>query len=158
MTTARQDRPQSHKWMVLSNTTLGMLAAAINGSILLISLPAVFRGIGLKALDPGNINYLLWAIIGYMIATAVLVVAFAFGPQEQGHGPRGPHKIVQRLASAPIGKLAPALGMTGKEAIARLEKSGIAVDGPEQSLTDIATKQHERLPRLIEVVLADPED
>jgi len=62
--------------MVLSNTTLGMLAAAINSSILLISLPAVFRGIGLKALDPGNINYLLWAIIGYMIATAVLVVAF----------------------------------------------------------------------------------
>jgi MFS family permease len=65
-----------HKWMVLSNTTLGMLAAAINSSILLISLPAVFRGIGLKALDPGNINYLLWAIIGYMIATAVLVVSF----------------------------------------------------------------------------------
>lgn len=52
--------------MVLSYTTLGMLAAAINGSILLISLPAVFRGIGLKALDPGNINYLLWTIIGYM--------------------------------------------------------------------------------------------
>jgi MFS family permease len=65
-----------YKWVVLSNTTLGMLAAAINGSILLISLPAVFRGIGLKALEPGNINYLLWAIIGYMIATAVLVVAF----------------------------------------------------------------------------------
>ncbi|HWK47293.1 MAG TPA: MFS transporter [Stellaceae bacterium] len=64
------------KWVVLSNTTLGMLAATMNSSILLISLPAVFRGIGLKALDPGNINYLLWAIIGYMIATAVLVVAF----------------------------------------------------------------------------------
>ncbi|MGN6550786.1 MAG: MFS transporter [Pararhizobium sp.] len=76
MTTPRPDLPQNHKWMVLSNTTLGMLAAAINSSILLISLPAVFRGIGLKALDPGNINYLLWAIIGYMIATAVLVVAF----------------------------------------------------------------------------------
>ena len=61
---------RSHKWMVLSNTTLGMLAAAINSSILLISLPAVFRGIGLKALDPGNINYLLWAIIGYMALIA----------------------------------------------------------------------------------------
>jgi MFS family permease len=65
-----------YKWVALSNTTLGMLAAAINSSILLISLPAVFRGIGLKALDPGNINYLLWAIIGYMISVAVLVVAF----------------------------------------------------------------------------------
>jgi MFS family permease len=61
--------------MVLSNTTIGMLAASINGSILLISLPAVFRGIGLKALDPNNINYLLWAIIGYLIVIAVLVVA-----------------------------------------------------------------------------------
>ena len=65
-----------YKWVALSNTTLGMLAATINSSILLISLPAVFRGIGLRALDPGNINYLLWAIIGYMIATAVLVVSF----------------------------------------------------------------------------------
>ncbi len=76
MTKPEPERSARHKWMVLSNTTLGMLAAAINGSILLISLPAVFRGIGLKALDPANINYLLWTIIGYMIATAVLVVAF----------------------------------------------------------------------------------
>jgi MFS family permease len=76
MSTDGPQRLQTHKWMVLSNTTLGTLAAGINSSILLISLPAVFRGIGLKALDPGNINYLLWAIIGYMIATAVLVVAF----------------------------------------------------------------------------------
>jgi MFS family permease len=67
---------RNYKWVVLSNTTLGMLAAAINSSILLISLPAVFRGIDLKPLEPSNINYLLWAIIGYMVATAVLVVAF----------------------------------------------------------------------------------
>ncbi|MGI4940581.1 MAG: MFS transporter [Janthinobacterium lividum] len=76
MSYARPERDDGYKWVALSNTTLGMLAAAINSSILLISLPAVFRGIGLKALDPGNVNYLLWAIIGYMIATAVLVVAF----------------------------------------------------------------------------------
>jgi MFS family permease len=73
---AEPDTSGSYKWIALSNTTLGMLAATINSSILLISLPAVFRGIGLRALDPGNINYLLWAIIGYMIATAVLVVSF----------------------------------------------------------------------------------
>ena len=35
---------KNHKWMVLSNTTLGMLAATINASIVLISLPAIFRG------------------------------------------------------------------------------------------------------------------
>lgn len=76
MSYAPSERDDGYTWVALSNTTLGMLAAAINSLILLISLPAVFRGIGLKALDPGNVNYLLWAIIGYMIATAVLVVAF----------------------------------------------------------------------------------
>ncbi|MCX5513500.1 MFS transporter [Kaistia algarum] len=66
----------NYKWVVLSNTTLGMLAASINGSILLISLPAIFRGIGLKPLEPSNVNILLWSIMGYMVATSVLVVAF----------------------------------------------------------------------------------
>jgi MFS family permease len=76
MDQARDPDDGRYKWVALSNTTLGMLAATINSSILLISLPAVFRGIGLRALAPGNINYLLWAIIGYMISTAVLVVSF----------------------------------------------------------------------------------
>jgi MFS family permease len=67
---------KSNKWMVLSNTTLGMLAASINASIVLISLPAIFRGIGLKPLDPGNTNILLWTIMGYMVVTSVLVVSF----------------------------------------------------------------------------------
>jgi MFS family permease len=65
-----------YRWIALSNTTLGVLAASINGSILLISLPAIFRGIGLDPLGAGNVNYLLWTIMGYMVATAVLVVAF----------------------------------------------------------------------------------
>lgn len=68
--------PNNHKWMVLSNTTLGMLAATINASIVLISLPAIFRGIGLRPLDPGNTNVLLWTIMGYMVVTSVLVVTF----------------------------------------------------------------------------------
>ena len=62
--------------MVLSNTTLGVLAAFVNASIVLISLPAIFRGIGLNPLDPGNTNTLLWTIMGYMVVTSVLVVSF----------------------------------------------------------------------------------
>jgi MFS family permease len=69
-------RDPGYKWVALSNTTLGMLAASINGSILLISLPAIFRGIGLKPLEPSNVNILLWSIMGYMVATSVLVVTF----------------------------------------------------------------------------------
>ncbi|MFD1944565.1 MFS transporter [Paradevosia shaoguanensis] len=66
----------THKWMVLSNTTLGVLASTVNSSIILISLPAIFRGIGLHPLDPGNTNTLLWTIMGYMVVTSVLVVTF----------------------------------------------------------------------------------
>ncbi len=69
------DHPH-YKWVVLSNTTLGILLAAINASIVLISLPAIFRGIGLNPLAPGNVSYLLWMLMGYLVVTAVLVVPF----------------------------------------------------------------------------------
>lgn len=69
------DHPR-YKWVVLSNTTLGILLASINASIVLISLPAIFRGIGLNPLAPGNVSYLLWMLMGYLVVTAVLVVPF----------------------------------------------------------------------------------
>ncbi|MDQ2848322.1 MAG: MFS transporter [Actinomycetota bacterium] len=62
--------------MALSNTTLGVAMATINSSIVIISLPAIFRGINLKPLDAGNISYLLWTLMGYLVVSAVLVVAF----------------------------------------------------------------------------------
>ena len=70
-----KDHPR-YKWVALSNTTLGMLMATINSSIVLISLPAIFRGIKLNALDPGNTSYLLWMLMGFMLVTAVFVVGF----------------------------------------------------------------------------------
>ena len=76
MSQPARDHQSRYKWIALSNTTLGVLAATINSSILLISLPAVFRGIQLDPLKPENINYLLWTIMGYLVATAVLVVTF----------------------------------------------------------------------------------
>ena len=73
----RDDRSTDHyKWVALSNTTLGMLLATINSSIVIISLPAIFRGIGLDPLTPGNISYLLWMLMGYLVVTSVLVVTF----------------------------------------------------------------------------------
>ncbi|WP_405021193.1 MFS transporter [Kitasatospora sp. NBC_00070] len=67
------DHPR-YKWVALSNTTLGTLVATINSSIVLISLPAIFNGIGLNPLEPGNVSYLLWMLMGYLLVTAVLVV------------------------------------------------------------------------------------
>ena len=66
------DHP-TYKWVALSNTTLGMLLATINSSIVLISLPAIFRGIHLDPLEPGNVSYLLWMIMGFLVVSAVLV-------------------------------------------------------------------------------------
>ena len=65
-----------YKWIALSNTTLGILMVTINTSILLISLPDIFRGIKLQPLAPGNTSYFLWILMGFMLVTAVLVVSF----------------------------------------------------------------------------------
>jgi MFS family permease len=62
--------------VALSVTTVGILAATLNSSILLISLPAIFNGLGLDPLAPSNISYLLWMLMGYLLVTAVLVVTF----------------------------------------------------------------------------------
>ncbi|OIQ83580.1 multidrug resistance protein Stp [mine drainage metagenome] len=70
-----QVKSDHYKWVALSNTTLGMLMATINSSIILISLPAIFRGVGIDPLAPGNVGYLLWLMMGYMLITAVLVVS-----------------------------------------------------------------------------------
>ncbi len=68
-------RKLDYKWIALSNTTLGMLIATINASILLIALPDIFRGIGIDPLAPGNTSYLLWMILGFMVVMAVLLVS-----------------------------------------------------------------------------------
>src|SRR5215471_3694403 len=65
-----------YKWIALSNTTLGVLMATINSSIILISLPAIFNGIDINPLAPGETNYFLWLLLGYMVVTATLLVTF----------------------------------------------------------------------------------
>ena len=51
-----------YKWVALSNTTLSMTMATIDASIVIIAMPAIFRGIHLDPLTPGNVSYLLWMI------------------------------------------------------------------------------------------------
>jgi len=65
-----------YKWVALTNTTLGVLIANINASIVLIALPDIFKSIGINPLQPANTGYLLWLIMGYLVVTAVLVVSF----------------------------------------------------------------------------------
>jgi MFS family permease len=64
-----------HKLAVLTVTTLGVVMVTINQSILLISLPDMFRGIKLNPLAPSNVSYFLWVFMGFLLVTAVLVVS-----------------------------------------------------------------------------------
>ena len=80
MSTGTQESPPAvgtdrYKWVALSNTTLGTLMATLDGSIVIIAMPAIFRGIKLDPLAAGNIVYLLWLVLGYLLVSAVLVVS-----------------------------------------------------------------------------------
>jgi MFS family permease len=68
------DLGENYKWVALANTTAATFMAVLDGSIVLIALPAIFRGIQLDPLAPGNIAYLLWMIMGYRLVQAVFVV------------------------------------------------------------------------------------
>jgi MFS family permease len=65
---------ERYRWVALANTTAAMFMATVDGSIVIIALPAIFRGIHLDPLSAGNISYLLWMIMGYRLVQAVLVV------------------------------------------------------------------------------------
>ena len=66
---------KNYKWIALSNTTLGGFMVALDGSCVMIALPAIFRGIGLNPLAVGSSNYLLWLLMGYTLVMAVLVLS-----------------------------------------------------------------------------------
>jgi len=73
------DNPQQgdhYKWIALSNTTLGTLMATINGSILIISLPVIFKGLQVNPLASNQTGLLLWTLLGFNVATTVLLVLF----------------------------------------------------------------------------------
>ncbi|MCL2825953.1 MAG: MFS transporter [Eggerthellaceae bacterium] len=65
-----------YKWIALSNTTLGVLMSSINSNIILISLPAIFRGMDVNPLSPEGSMYMLWMMMGFTVVTATLLVSF----------------------------------------------------------------------------------
>src|SRR5258706_13208640 len=85
--TPRSTRPvcPHYKWIALSHSTLGVLMASIDTSIVLISLPAIFNGIHVNPLAPGETDYFLWILLGYMVVTATLLVL-----EQRGH----PHRCI----------------------------------------------------------------
>ncbi len=74
-TTGPDPRGDSYKWIALSNCTLGILLATLDGSITLIAMPDIFKGIHLNPLVPSNSFYLLWMILGFLVVSSVLIVS-----------------------------------------------------------------------------------
>src|SRR5450432_631436 len=81
MSVVEQSEPQTerplsknYKWIALSNTTLGVVLGAMDSSILLISLPAIFKGLNVNPLAPSETGNLLWLLLGYQVVTATLLV------------------------------------------------------------------------------------
>jgi MFS family permease len=70
----RAPKPDRYAWITLANTTAAIFMATLDGSVVIIALPAIFKGINLDPLSAGNISYLLWMIMGYRLVQAVLVV------------------------------------------------------------------------------------
>src|SRR6201987_2927444 len=72
-TRPKPPKPDSYAWIALANTIAAIFMAALDGSVVIIALPAIFKGIDLDPLCDGNISYLLWMYIGYRLVQAVLV-------------------------------------------------------------------------------------
>jgi len=70
----RPSTTERYHWVALANTTAAVFMSVLDGSIVLIALPAIFAGIHLNPLDPANFGFLLWMIMGYRLVQAVFVV------------------------------------------------------------------------------------
>lgn len=73
--TGKKENGLAYKWIALSNVTLASLMGTINGSIILISLPAIFNGIKLNPMAPNSFQYLIWILMGYGLVTATLLLS-----------------------------------------------------------------------------------
>src|ERR1700761_3249700 len=71
----RSQDSDRYKWIALTNATMAVLLATLDGSITIIAMPDIFRGIHLDPLVPANSFYLLWMILGYLVVTSVLIVS-----------------------------------------------------------------------------------
>ena len=53
--------------VALVNTTMGVLMAGLNANVVLIALPAIFRGLNVDPMAPANSSLLLWVLMGYSV-------------------------------------------------------------------------------------------
>jgi MFS family permease len=76
MTTGKLRKGIDYKWIALFNVTLASLMGSVDYSIVMISLPAIFKGIEINPMAPDVFQYLLWILMGYGLVTATLLLSF----------------------------------------------------------------------------------
>lgn len=88
-----------------------------------------------------------------LFGLAFIVSAGFIGAAQSQEGTNPLLALVRATETAPISAVAPVLDMPVEELIARLEMAGVRVEGPEQSLTQVAAAQGTDTRRLFAVVL-----
>ncbi|HEU0167699.1 MAG TPA: MFS transporter [Chloroflexota bacterium] len=68
---APKRRGLSYKWVVLINTTVGVVMSSLDGSILTISLPDITRSINASVVE------VMWVVMGYSLVTTSLILPIA---------------------------------------------------------------------------------
>ncbi len=76
MASGRLMKGIDYKWVALFNVTLASLMGSVDYSIVMISLPAIFKGIEINPMAPDVFQYLLWILMGYGLITATLLLSF----------------------------------------------------------------------------------
>ena len=92
------------------------------------------------------------------VTVVLILIMLPYGGGGQHQNRHGPWLVVNRIADAPIATMAPALGLTGEEAVARLKRGGVEVDGAQESLSKIASDHDEPLPRMLNLLLSERGD
>jgi|GEM_PF-1316930 hypothetical protein len=157
-------------WLGIRNHQLGELHEKFGILFAVVAVLHLIRnGKGFSFMIGQTRSLILVGVLGVvamlLVGSALLSPGGERGPGGPQGGPRGfgpAAALTQRLALVPISQVAPALGMTSGQAITRLRKGGIVVDGPGQNLDSIARKAGMPMPRLLDLMLADetpnPED
>lgn len=126
-----------HEWIGLTFVVAASLHIAWNWRPLLVLLSRVRAR----------------ATVSVIIVLAALAIIYAATSGEGGGEGGSGRQVVAALGRAPIATVAPALGVTADEAIARLKAKGITVSGPNQSLNEIARVQGRGTPALLSTMM-----
>jgi hypothetical protein len=139
----------------IRNQQVGMLHEWIGVAFVIIAILHVVRnGKAFSTMMKQTRSLIIVGLLGGIGVLTIGASLYASGAGK-GNPNRAASMVVQQLAKAPISQVAPVLGLSGDQAVARLRQGGVAVKGADQSLTDVARGSDRSPPQLFLLILAD---